>query len=524
MYIKRNRVVVILLALILGLGIFFRFFNLEKKVFWHDEIYTQLHVAGYRSQEWQQSLFTGKIIGVEDMQKYLHLNPQRGLGDTITTLAVDDPHHPPLYYTIARYWVLVFGDSITIYRLLSAFFSLLAFPAIYWLSLELFSSPIIGWISVALLAVSPLVVLYAQEAREYALWTVIILLANWALLRAVRLTSDVACREQKKIFSWGIYAVITAVSLYTSMSTSLIIAAHAAYILITEKLRPTKTAIAYLISLSITLILFLPWILVFLANFETFYNSTAWSRTIKVPQIILFKSLGLNLSRSFLDFGWEYEQPLTYIIVFVTIILLAYSLYWLCRTTPLRISAFILTAIVVPIALLFLPDFFFGGVRSLSARYFTPAFLGIYLSLSYFIATRLLSSKIGSAIAALLISLSLISCAVNSQLDTSWTKGISYSIPQVARSINQSGSPLVVGNQITYNPGNLFALSYLLKPGVKLQLLADEGEYAIPDGFSDIYLLSPSDKFREKLEKEKAVKLEWVLGDIHLWLWKIKSP
>jgi uncharacterized membrane protein len=231
----------------------------------------------------------------------------------------------------------------------------------------------------------------------------------------------------------------------------------------------------------------------------------------------------LNLSRSFLDFGWEYEQPLTYIIVFITIILLTYSLYWLCRTAPLRISAFILTTIVVPIALLFLPDFFLGGVRSLSARYFTPAFLGIYLSLSYFIATRLFSSKIGSAIAAILISLSLISCAVNSQLDTSWTKGISYSLPQVARIINQSSSPLIVGNQITYNPGNLFALSYLLKPGVKLQLLADEEEYAIPDGFSDIYLLSPSDKFREKLEKEEGVKIEWVFGDIHLWLWKIKS-
>ena len=518
---KRRLLTVILLALILGLGIFFRFYNIDKKIFWHDEIYTQLHVAGYRSQEWKQALFTGKIISIQDMHKYLHLDPQRGLSDTILTLATNDPHHPPLYYMIARYWAMAFGDSTTTYRLLSAFLSVLAFPAIYWLSLELFGSPIIGWISVAVIASSPFAVLYAQEAREYALWTVIILLLNWSLLRAMRLTRDTGCLKQKKVVSWGIYSILTALSLYTSMSTSLIMASQALYVFIAEKLRLTKTVIAYLISATISLILFLPWILVFRANFETFSNSTAWSRTTIVSPAVLFQSLGLNLSRAFIDFGWEYEQPLTYIIVFAVIALLFYSFYWLCRTSPLRVSAFILTAILVPIAMLFFPDLLLGGVRSLSARYFTPVFLAIYLSLSYLIATRLLSSKFGSVIVAILISLSLISCAVNSQLDTSWTKVISYSLPQVARIINQSSSPLVVGYENSYNPGNLFALSYLLKPEAKLQLLSDQKEYAITTGFSDIYLLSPSDKFRENLEKEKAVKVNWVFGDIHLWLWKI---
>ena len=93
-------------------------------------------------------------------------------------------------------------------------------------------------------------------------------------------------------------------------------ASQALYVFIAEKLRLTKTVIAYLISATISLILFLPWILVFRANFETFSNSTAWSRTTIVSPAVLFQSLGLNLSRAFIDFGWEYEQPLTYIIVF----------------------------------------------------------------------------------------------------------------------------------------------------------------------------------------------------------------
>lgn len=83
-----------------------------------------------------------------------------------------------MYFVMVKQWVQWFGNSITITRSFSALVSLLAFPLIYLLCQELFNSSVIGWIAVSLLAVSPLHILYAQEARSYSLWTVTILLSS----------------------------------------------------------------------------------------------------------------------------------------------------------------------------------------------------------------------------------------------------------------------------------------------------------------------------------------------------------
>jgi uncharacterized membrane protein len=166
------------------------------------------------------------------------------------------------------------------------------------------------------------------------------------------------------------------------------------------------------------------------------------------------------------------------------------------------------------------------------ARYLIPTFLGLILAVSYLLATKVVQPlifqvsipRIWPLLAAILLSFSLISCLVNAQKQAVWSKGISYSLPQVAQVVNQAPSPLLVGNQVSYHPGNLFALSYLLKPSVKLQLLPEDKSYTIPGGFRDVFFLSPSDNLREKLAEEQGIKLEWVLGDLHLWLWKAKIP
>jgi len=64
-------------------------------------------------------------------------------------------------------------------RSLSAIISLLVFPGVYWLLPGIWV--VNGWIAIALIAVSPFHILYAQEAREYSLWTVTIALSSAAL-------------------------------------------------------------------------------------------------------------------------------------------------------------------------------------------------------------------------------------------------------------------------------------------------------------------------------------------------------
>lgn len=137
-----------LIIILLVLGIFFRFANLDRKVYWFDEVFTSKWISGYTEKEVVQQVYDGGVIGVEDLQKYQRLSPEKGLSDTINALAAW-PENPPLYYLMARFWMQLFRDSVTTPRGLSAVSSLLVFPGVYWLCLELFGTPLMGWMAIA---------------------------------------------------------------------------------------------------------------------------------------------------------------------------------------------------------------------------------------------------------------------------------------------------------------------------------------------------------------------------------------
>ena len=76
-----------LLTLVLIIGIFFRFANLEGKVVWHDEALTISRVSGYYAQEINQNIFNGKLINVEELRKYQQKNPESNFFDIVDILA-----------------------------------------------------------------------------------------------------------------------------------------------------------------------------------------------------------------------------------------------------------------------------------------------------------------------------------------------------------------------------------------------------------------------------------------------------
>jgi uncharacterized membrane protein len=83
----------------------------------------------------------------------------------------------------------------------------LALPCMYWLCLELFESSVTAWLVVAIIAISPFQIVYAQEARPYSLFVMLILLSSAVLLRGRRLTTN---------SSWAIYAVTLVVEFYSN--------------------------------------------------------------------------------------------------------------------------------------------------------------------------------------------------------------------------------------------------------------------------------------------------------------------
>ncbi|HEY9739326.1 MAG TPA: hypothetical protein V6C90_02440, partial [Coleofasciculaceae cyanobacterium] len=105
----------------------------------------------------------------------------------------------------------------------------------------------------------------------------------------------------------------------------------------------------------------------------------------------------------------------------------------------------------------------------------------------------------------------------------SWIKVVSYNLPQYASIINQANRPILISNDFGINFGQIFALSYLLEPKVKLQLVVDSTIPNIPEGAGDVFILNPSDRLKQGIEKEYKSKVESVYGDEHSWLGKLSQ-
>lgn len=515
-----------LIVVLLMISVFFRFFNLDGKVYWHDETFTSLRISGYTATEVKQQIFNGRIITKESFAKFQSYNREKGLSDTIKSLAIEDPQHPPLYYIIARFWVGIFGNSVTAIRSLSVLISLLIFPSVYWLCRELFKASLwVSEVAIALMAISPIHLVYAQEAREYILWMVTILVCSASLLRALRLESK---DKAPRILTWGIYAVTLALSLYTFLLSAFVAVAHGIYVIATARFKLNRTVKAYLLASLAGFLAFTPWIVVVITNFLQFDGSTSWTK-MQLPVEILIKSWLLQLSRIFIDLNFGFENQFSFVITPIFLTLIGYSIYFLCRTTNYKVWLFIVMLIVIPALPLILPDLIFGGIRSLSERYLLPSYLGIQLAVTYLLATQihnksLLRRRIWQTIMGLLIICGLVSYGVNSQAETWWSKVISYGNPQVAKIINQAARPLLISDASGINYGNVFSLSYLLQPKAQFQLVKDQTIPNIPNGFTDVFLLNPSDIWRKQIETNYQCTTNILYGDNHYLLWKLENP
>ncbi|NET62638.1 MAG: hypothetical protein F6K47_43075, partial [Symploca sp. SIO2E6] len=435
-------------------------------------------------EEFLQENFDGRVMSIADLQKYQQLTPERGPQDLIRSLATGAPNHPPLYYIMVRFWVQLFGNSVAITRSLSAIISLLAFPCLYWLCLELFTVYWVGWVAIALVAISPFHIIYAQEAREYSLWIVTTLLSSAALLRAMR---------RQTLGSWAIYTISLVLGFYTFLFAVLVAIGQGIYIFVLEKFSWTKTLKAYLLASLAAVILYFPWIVAVIANWQMLNMTTSWT-TEEIPISSLIAAWGSNVSRLFIDLGLEPNSGSSYVISLATFILVIYAIYFLCRQTPRRVWLLIVGLIAVTPVVLILPDIISGGQRSASARYFVPCYLGIQLAVAYLLASQLRGTqqkRIWHGITALVLTSGVVSCAISAQAQVWWNKAVGADNPQIAQIINQTSEPLIITNLDSTNPANIIALSYLLDPQTKFQLVIDPNMPQIPAKFSNIFLFNP---------------------------------
>jgi len=168
---------------VLLIAVSLRLYGLGAHSLWYDEA-ASLYLG-------QHSVAPGVLMDAK-LSPEPPLNPLltrwwQALVDTTTGLAVTSPWHDFLL------------------RLMPFFFGVAAVPLVYALTLRLFQDRTTALFAMALFAISPFQIRYAQELRVYSLYVLLALLAVWCMVRAL---------EEGRRWQWAGMVAALAASMY----------------------------------------------------------------------------------------------------------------------------------------------------------------------------------------------------------------------------------------------------------------------------------------------------------------------
>jgi hypothetical protein len=191
------RLTALVLLLLTGVGAFLRFAGIGDKSLWIDEAFS---------------------VWVSDQP----------VGDLWRT-TVELDFHPPLYYGALHVWV-GFGDGEAALRSLSALLSVLTLPVVFLIG-ERLGGPVLGLLSCGLVALSPLQISYAQQARMYALMTFCASLSILFLVLVLDGTAGGRTARRRTLY-WACFAVSTTSTMLSHNTGVLLAAAVALFVAI----------------------------------------------------------------------------------------------------------------------------------------------------------------------------------------------------------------------------------------------------------------------------------------------------
>ncbi len=204
-----------LLAGAVGVGAWLRFATLGTQSYWYDEA---------------------------QAAHELHLS----FGSMFSSMIVHETN-PPLYFVLGWLWARVFGTGEVGLRSLSALIGTAVIPIAYLCGRELVSRRA-GLLTAALAALSPFMIWYSQEAREYMLLAALCGLSLLYFARAWREPS------RRHITLW---AVFSALALLTHSFAGFLVAPEALWLLYVARSRAIAVAIGVLVVVQAALLPFL---------------------------------------------------------------------------------------------------------------------------------------------------------------------------------------------------------------------------------------------------------------------------
>jgi len=477
--------VMLLTGILMLAGAAARLYDPGRMVVWHDEVFTVMRVLGYGHAETAAAVFDGRDRRPSDLLASQRPSPERGWGDTLAALR-QRPEHAPLYFLAACLAVPLGDPPIVAMRFASGLLAILLLPAIFWLAGELFDDPKASWIAAALAACSPLQVLYAQEARQYALWTVFSVAASAALLRALR---------RGRGWDWTLYGLLAVLGLYTHLLFAAVLGVHAVYLMIAlwaERGQARDRLQGWATAVSAAGLLFAPWLGVFLAGASGVRSVTSWmSRPISVDRLL--EAWGLHLVRVFADIPAAGDWLL------VGLAPLVWVAWRFCTRAPVRARVLICPLFVAFLALLLVPDLLKGGLRSLHPRYALPGLTVLSLAVAWVVAAGWDAPSRAARTAVRGGLLAVLGVGVWSDLlilrsDTWWNKYFSETNHVVADRVNATERPILLVSETEVGLGEAISLAYRLDDRVVVRGVPEGDPPGSLTGFTDVFLATASER------------------------------
>jgi len=187
---------------------------------------------------------------------------------------------PPLHNIILHFWIELFGMSAIAIRSLSVILSVASVYMIYLVG-NLINKKI-GIYAALLLAISPISILYAQEARAYTLLFLTSLLSMYFYIKYLK--------NDSKINTIG-YIISSALMMYSYVFGICIILAQNIYCLF------HKMNWKWIITQVTILLLYLPWLLIIPRIITNNYSSgvLAWTQPVLVTLLEAFGQFSIGI-------------------------------------------------------------------------------------------------------------------------------------------------------------------------------------------------------------------------------------
>jgi uncharacterized membrane protein len=259
----------------IALGTLLRFWHLDVKPLWMDEVITAIFSLGKGYNDVPLDV----VFSLNQLQAIFTFQPGVSCPQIAYTVATQSTH-PPLFFCWMYSWLGWMSplgkEWVAKLRSLPAVCGVGTIIVIYFVNRIAFF-PKASMTAAAFMAVSPFAVYLSQEARHY---TLPMLLVTLALVGLVQIQQDIEQRRGIRFWVWLGWTIINCIGIYVHYFFILAVIAQFATLVVlvywdrANILNKQKIWLAIILSSSGVVLSFLPWFLVMLSHSQR--SETGW--------------------------------------------------------------------------------------------------------------------------------------------------------------------------------------------------------------------------------------------------------